>query len=154
MEETVDTSNKVMAQVLRLFRDKDFPGILKIAETVKSEIDVFKPLVPLALALRNEGMKERHWEAISEKVGFEVKPYEGFTFNHCLEMELQKFGDQCVDIGERAGKEYNIEMSLLKMKLDWESIDFNLVAFKSTGTFSVTGFDDAMAMLDEHIVLS
>ena len=40
------------------------------------------------------------------------------------------------------------------MKRDWENIDFNLVAFKSTGTYSVTGFDDAMAMLDEHIVMT
>jgi dynein heavy chain len=98
-----------MAQVIRLFRDKDLPGILKIAETIKTEVDDFKPLVPLALALRTDGMKERHWEAISEKVGFEVKPYEGFTFNHCIEMDLQKFSEQCVDIGEKAGKEYQIE---------------------------------------------
>jgi dynein heavy chain, axonemal len=38
---------------------------LKIAETIKSEIEEFKPFVPLAMALRTEGMKERHWEAIS-----------------------------------------------------------------------------------------
>ena len=61
---------------------------MKIAEQVKGEVETFKPLVPLALALRTEGMKDRHWEAISEKVGFEVKPYEGFTFNHCIEMDL------------------------------------------------------------------
>lgn len=89
MEETVDNSNKTMAQVIRIFREKDLPGILKIAESIKGDVDAFKPYVPLALALRNEGMKERHWEAVSEKVGFEVKPYEGFTFNHCLEMGLR-----------------------------------------------------------------
>lgn len=154
MEETVDNSNKTMAQVIRLFRDKELPGILKIAESIKNEVEEFKPLVPLALALRTSGMKERHWEAISNKVGFEVKPYEGFTFNNCLEMDLQKFIDEIVDIGEKAGKEYNIETSLSKMKKDWEIIDFNLIAFKLTGTFSVTGFDDAMAILDEHIVLT
>ena len=32
LEDTVDTSNKVTAQVIRLFRDKDLPGILRIAE--------------------------------------------------------------------------------------------------------------------------
>lgn len=130
MEETVDTSNKTMAQVIRFFREKDFPSILKIGEQIKNEVDEFKPFVPLAMALRTEGMKDRHWEAISEKVGFEVKPYEGFTFHHCLEMDLQKFNTECVDIGEKAGKEYNIEMSLFKMKRDWETVDFNLVPFK------------------------
>ena len=106
------------------------------------------------MALRTEGMKERHWQAISEKVGFEVRPYEGFTFNQCLEMELHKYTEECVDIGEKAGKEYNIEMSLLKMKRDWENVEFLLHTFKNTGTYSVAGFDDAMAMLDEHIVLT
>ena len=69
-------------------------------------------------------------------------------------MELHKHTDICVDIGERAGKEYNIETSLAKMKKDWETVEFHLISFKNTGTFSVTGFDDAMAMLDEHIVLT
>jgi dynein heavy chain len=90
LEETVDTSNKTMAQVIRFFRDKEIPGIMKIAEQTKAEIDAFKPLVSLALALRTDGMKDRHWEVISEKVGFEVKPYEGFTFNNCIEMNLDK----------------------------------------------------------------
>jgi dynein heavy chain len=99
-------------------------------------------------------MKERHWEQISFKVGFEVKPYEGFTFGNCIEMGLAKFSTACVDVGERAGKEYNIESALAKMKVDWENVMFNLVPFKNTGTYSVTGFDDAMAILDEHIVLS
>jgi dynein heavy chain len=106
------------------------------------------------MALRTDGMKERHWQAISEKVGFEVKPYDGFTFNHCLEMGLHNFTDELVDIGEKAGKEYNIESSLSKMKKDWEAVEFLLLAFKNTGTYSVAGFDDAMAMLDEHIVLT
>lgn len=42
----------------------------------------------------------------------------------------------------------------MKMKKDWEAIEFKLLPFKNTGTFSVAGFDDAMAMLDEHIVLT
>ncbi len=127
---------------------------MKIAESIKAEVEEFKPFVPLALALRTDGMKERHWNAISEKVGFEVKPYEGFTFNNCIEMELQKHTEVCVDVGEKAGKEYNIETSMAKMKKDWENIEFRLIPFKHTGTFSVAGFDDAMAMLDEHIVLT
>ena len=65
MEDTVDSSNKTLAQVIRIFREKELPGILKIAENIKQDVEVFKPNVPLALALRTDGMKERHWEAIS-----------------------------------------------------------------------------------------
>jgi dynein heavy chain len=48
--------------VLRYFREKDLPKIQKIAETMKKYIDDFKPYVPLAVALRKEGMKDRHWD--------------------------------------------------------------------------------------------
>jgi dynein heavy chain, axonemal len=69
-------------------------------------------------------------------------------------MDLHKYIEEIVDIGEKAGKEYNIETSLTKMKKDWEAVEFFLIPFKNTGSYSVAGFDDAMAMLDEHIVLT
>jgi len=56
------------------------PAIKKIAENLKELVELFKPFVPMAVAMRTEGMKDRHWEQISAAVGFEVKPYEGFTF--------------------------------------------------------------------------
>jgi len=80
VEETVDNSNKVMAQVLRFFRDKDLPNILKIAEGIKDAVEEFKPQVPIVIALRTDGMKERHWEMLSEKIGMKLEPSEGFTF--------------------------------------------------------------------------
>jgi len=43
-------------------------------------VEVFRPQVPIVVALRTEGMKERHWNMLSEKVGFEIKPHEGFTY--------------------------------------------------------------------------
>lgn len=53
---------------------------------------------------------------ISEKVGFEVKPHEGFTYQECMDMKLIDHTDAIVDIGEKAGKEYNIETSMANMK--------------------------------------
>jgi dynein heavy chain, axonemal len=154
VEECVDNSFKTMAQVIRFFRDKDLPKILKMAEDLKKEIEDFKIQVPIVMALRTEGMKERHWNMLSEKVGFKVFPGEGFTFQQCIDMKLHEFTDDVVDIGERAGKEYNIETSLAKMKQEWEQINFGLKPFKNTGTSTVIGFDDAMVILDEHIVLT
>lgn len=59
-------------------------------------------------------------------------------------MNLIEHSDAIVDIGEKAGKEYNIETSMAKMKNDWLSVDFILKPFKNTGTCTVAGFDDAM----------
>lgn len=119
LEECVENADKTMNKVIRQLKDKEVPSIKKIAEIVKEEVEAFKIYVPMAVALRTEGLKERHWTQISNAVGFEVKPYEGFTFQNILDMNLYKFSDEIVEIGERAGKEYNIETSMARMKNDW-----------------------------------
>lgn len=127
---------------------------MKIADNIKQRVEEFLPQVPIVLALRTDGMVERHWELLSEKIGKEVKPYDGFTFAKCMEMNLIEHTDAIVDVGEKAGKEYNIECSMIKMKADWANIELLLKPFKKTGTYVVGGFDDAMMILDEHIVLT
>lgn len=109
-----------MSQVLRYFRDKDFPKIQKIAETMKGKIDEFKPYVPLAISLRKEGMKERHWDQISDKVKFDIRPAEGFTLTSVIEADMLKHIEVCEEVGEKAYKEYHIEKSLNKMMEDWK----------------------------------
>jgi len=75
----VDTSNRVLARVVGTFRNKGMPNIQKIAEKVKEEVVDFRQYVAMAMAMRTDGIKERHWQKISNSVGFEVKPFEGFT---------------------------------------------------------------------------
>jgi len=48
-----------------------------------------------------------------------VKPYEGMTFQNLIDLDLLKHREVVCEIGERAGKEYNIETSMAKMKNDW-----------------------------------
>lgn len=55
------------------------PKIFEIAQTMKQKVDAFKPIVPLAVALRRNGMKERHWEAISKESGIQVAPDDDFN---------------------------------------------------------------------------
>jgi len=70
-------------------------------------MDEFKPKVPLLVALRKQGLEERHWKDISNVMGKKVeKKGDGFTFERILEMGLMKHVDEIVQIGERAGKEY------------------------------------------------
>lgn len=63
---------------------------MKIAENIKFQIDEFRPKVPLLLALRKGGLRERHWKQITERVGFEVNPTPDFTFSQALNMGLMK----------------------------------------------------------------
>lgn len=55
-----------------------------------------------------------------------------------------------VDVGERAGKEYQIEIKLNEMLTRWEDIAFGFIPYK--GTFIIKGWDDISQVLDEDIV--
>jgi dynein heavy chain len=97
----------------------------------------------MAVALRTEGLKDRHWQQISNVCGFEVKPYEGFTFQNILDMNLYKFSDEICEIGERAGKEFNIETSMNRMRNDWLNVFLTTKPFRTSNTCTVLGFDEA-----------
>jgi len=119
---------------------------------MKAKVDAFKPIVPLALALRKEGMVDRHWDQVSGAVGFDIRPTEGFTLQAVVDKGLLAQCDLCEEVGEKAFKEHHIETSLKKMQEMWEGQDFKLPQFKSTTTSYISGFEDAVQMLDEHIV--
>lgn len=55
--------------------------------------------------------------------------------------------DPCIEIGEKAAKEYNIETMLKEMWGIWDGINFDLAPYKGN-TFIVRGYDDIQAMLD------
>ena len=119
---------------------------------MKNQIEEFKPIVPLAEALRKDGMLDRHWEALSTAVGFAIKPDEDFTLTTCIKLGMKKFVAVAEDIGEKAFKEFHIRRSLDNMKKAWENQVFNLPRFKNTSTCTISGFDEALNLLDEHIV--
>lgn len=141
--------------MFRFFNNKpDFNKIFEIAKKMKGNIDEFKPIVPIALGLRRDGMKDRHWEALTEKTGIAInaETEENFTLQSVVDRGMVKFAQECDDVGEKANKEYNIEKSLAKMKKEWQGQDFLTPEFKNTRTYIIAGFDDAAALLDEHIV--
>lgn len=120
LEADFEHALKTITSVVRYFRDKGFPQISKIAETMKAKVDEFKPFVPLAVALRKDGMKDRHWDAISEHIGFDIRPDEDFTLTTVIDKGMLKHLEICEEVGEKAAKEYHIEKSLDKMMKDWE----------------------------------
>lgn len=51
-----------------------------------------------------------------------------------------------------AEKEYGLEKTLAAMKEEWASLEFEVRPYKETGTFLVSGVDDIVTLLDDHIV--
>jgi len=62
---------------------------------MKDEVDKFRPVVPVAVSLRKDGMYDRHWQQLSESIQKESKdptykiyPEPGFTLTNAIEKGL------------------------------------------------------------------
>ena len=51
-------------------------------------MDEFKPYLPLIQALRNPGMRDRHWERLSDDLGMKIHPDSSTTLTRLLNMKL------------------------------------------------------------------
>lgn len=57
-----------------------------------------------------------------------------------------------VQVCVAAEKEYGLEKALAGMKGEWASLELEVRPYKETDTFLVSGVDDIVALLDDHIV--
>ena len=130
----------------------DAPATQQISASIKEKIDEFVVNIPLMQVLCNPGMRERHWDKMSEVAGMEIRPDSTSSLRKMIKMGLEPFLAQFREVSEGASKEYTLEKSLAKMLKEWEPIEITLLAYRETGTYVLSGLDDAQQLLDDQIV--
>jgi len=103
-------------------------------------------------ALRNPGMRDRHWKRLSGLVGFEVACTPDFTGRMAIELNLPKYIAQCEEVSEFASKEHALEKLLDKMQSDWVGVKFEFAEWKATGTTILRGTDEIQQVLDDQLI--
>jgi dynein heavy chain, axonemal len=145
--------NNYWRQLYKLERQfQNQPIARKMAAKLRGKVDEFKEFLPLVLTLFNPGMRDRHWDAVSDIIGYAFKPSEDTNLAKIIEMNLNEFTGKFENISEAASKEYSLEKSLEKMSKEWKDIEFGLVPYRETGTHILSGVDDIQLLLDDHIV--
>ena len=86
MEQSAQTILRTLKKCEKKF--EGVPGCLDVTRTILKEVAAFVPHVPLIIALRQKGLRERHWEAISAKTGKKVQPDESWTLQTVFELEI------------------------------------------------------------------
>ena len=61
---------------------------------------------------------------------------------------------KCFKIGDKAGKENQIEVKLDEMAEEWADIDLDVQMYRETGTCTLRGVDELIAILDEQITMT
>lgn len=108
--------------------------------------------MPTIMTLGNPGMKDRHWEQISEIVGFPIKISTDLTLERIIDMGLEEYLPKFEAISESATKENNLERSLNKMVAEWQGISFTVNPYRDTGTYILSSVDDIQLQLDDHVI--
>ena len=153
IEKNAQTLNRTIGKTTKYFERQGIKGCDEIAVTVKAKVDAFMPKLPLIVAMRNPGMRDRHWDKISDQLGLTVKPTEETTLQSFLDMGLQDHVPKIEKICETAGREFGIEQALDKMEGAWKEVPLQVEAYKDTGSFVLKGIDEYYALLDEHITM-
>lgn len=129
----------------------DLPEPRKLAEAVREKIEVFKEHLPIVMTLGNPGLKDRHWEMISEIVGFPMSGEE-LTLEKVFEYGIEEFNARFETISDAATKENNLEKALNKMVKEWENSQFTVLPYRDSGTHIISSVDEIQLLLDDHIV--
>jgi hypothetical protein len=79
VEKEVVNTFKTMAKVSKTLASRDLLACAENCLAVKEEVAAFKVFVPLVQALRNPGMRERHWDLLSERLAADLHPQDSFT---------------------------------------------------------------------------
>lgn len=78
--------------------------------------------MPLIGTLFNPGLRDRHWEQITEIVGYTLKPDDSYCLSRFVDMNLDQFIPRFETISEAASKEYSLEKAMDKMKTEWTDV--------------------------------
>jgi dynein heavy chain len=131
VETSVDDFNTAINKAVRFFNNAGLEDIAAIATDIKEEVAAFRPNVPLIVALRNAGMRDRHWTSLSEALGFELRPDDTLTLDDVLKMNLQEKLEMISKVSEQAAKEYQIEEQLNKMMGEWKDQMLDIFPYRS-----------------------
>ena len=79
-------------------------------------MEEFREHMPIITTLGNPGLKQRHWDKISEIVGFPIKLDDDLNIQKVIDFGIEEFISKFESISEAATKENNLERTLSRMK--------------------------------------
>ncbi|KAG2383359.1 hypothetical protein C9374_004696 [Naegleria lovaniensis] len=134
----------------------------EITKQVKKEVSEFKKHMPLIKALRNDGLRQRHWQKIAKlpvEFGKSSAPLDIESINIMNLGDFTKLGfeernilERIIEISDIASKEAVISRNLEKMYAAWRNVNFHLEKYGAT--YKLVELDELQVLLDEQIAIT
>uniref|UniRef100_A0A8D3BVT1 Dynein axonemal heavy chain 12 n=1 Tax=Scophthalmus maximus TaxID=52904 RepID=A0A8D3BVT1_SCOMX len=132
-------------------RKKESPTII-LCSAVMEQVKEFKDNIPVVSTLCNPGIRPRHWDQMSNIVGYDLTPDSGTTLRKVLKQDLAPYLEEFESLSAAASKEFSLEKAMQGMVHIWDSVSFHHQPYRETGVSILTGVDEIQTMLDDQIV--
>lgn len=150
MEAEVDQLKRDMFRIQGLLLSS--PAAINICKQVTIKIEEFAVNMPLIKVFCNSGMRDRHWNRMSDIAGFDIHPNGASSLRKMIKMDLEQYLEQFDAVGDSAAKEFTLEKSMSKMASEWDPLEFILLAYRESGTFILATVEETQQLLDDQIV--
>ncbi|XP_021265333.1 dynein heavy chain 12, axonemal [Numida meleagris] len=125
---------------------------LTMCYSVLEQVKDFKENIPTVNVFCNPGMRTRHWQQMSNIVGYDLTPDSGTTLRKILKQNIAPYLEQFEAISFGASKEFSLERAMHAMMETWDSIFFNTTVYRETGVHILSAVDEIQAVLEDQIV--
>jgi dynein heavy chain len=142
MEEAV---KKLMMTLKNMKVDKRadaYDGLMK-------EIKKWLVFLPLIGELRNDSMRERHWDMVRKLVNSEFAVDESLMLRDIYEMNLPQFAEDVEEVTDQARQEAKMEKTLEKLQQVWSTVNFVFTQHKDTDIYMARLGEEDFEMLEE-----
>ncbi|RYH31858.1 hypothetical protein EON65_01740 [archaeon] len=125
----------------------------KVVPKLKASVDDINPVLPIVTDLRNPCLKDRHWEKITNLIGFNIHESEEFTLSDLINKGVTKFQEEISVIATAAQQESILEEMMAKVTGIWEKLQFDVKPYKDVKDLYILGdTSEIIASLDDSLV--
>lgn len=131
-EDIEEVTNEIYKTIYKLkLHFSVLPNPYGIACKILDVVQEFKDQMPIIKTLGNRGLQLRHWDKISEVIGFPMSTEKGdLTLDRILKAGFEEYVPRFEVISDSATKENQLEKKLLQMRDEWKDLEFTLSAYR------------------------
>ncbi|KAG9397278.1 Dynein heavy chain and region D6 of dynein motor [Carpediemonas membranifera] len=148
---------ETLDETARLFQKRLFS--LKAGKTwptwigLKEDLDKFRAVIEPVRCLKNPGLRDRHWQQLSEELGQPVDPADPkLTMGKLLELGVGVHSEAIELLSSSASQELSIEQGLADIRAVWGTLTLEIAPYKTKELFILKGSDDLYQVLEDHMV--
>ncbi len=151
-QQALDGDSKYAKMNLEDSNPDNLPPPLRICALTIEQIKEFRTNIPIIVCLCNPGIRQRHWNQMSEVIGFDITPNSGSSLRKVLRLELNEFMVKLEAISIAATREHALELTLEDMKQEWAHVNFKTLPYHETDYKILDTVVAIKDHLDDHLL--